>query len=45
MTTDASPIAKTWSSYSGLNRLLQEDTLSPLNSEISIPVVKVIYTC
>ncbi|XP_003384386.1 PREDICTED: transmembrane protein 231-like [Amphimedon queenslandica] len=40
VTTDASPIAKTWSSYNGLNRLLQDDTLSPLNSEISIPIVK-----
>lgn len=39
--TDASPVAKMWSSYNGINRLLQDDTLTPLNSEISIPIVKV----
>lgn len=41
VTTDRSSVAKVWSTFIGLNRLLQDDTLTPLNSEIAIPIVKV----
>lgn len=39
--SDISPVAKTWSTFQGFNAMLQEDTVTPLNSEIAIPVVKV----